>query len=145
MKLKDLMTTELATLTPDCTVLDAAKTMQAHNIGIIPICEDGDKLKGIVTDRDIVVRNIAHDGDPGSTKLKDLMSYELVTATPTMSAKEAAKLMAQHKIRRLPVVEGDKIVGMISIGDLATHKKLSSEAGSALEEISEPSKPFNMS
>ena len=87
MKLKDLMTTELATLTPDCTVLDAAKTMQAHNIGIIPICEDGDKLKGIVTDRDIVVRNIAHDGDPGSTKLKDLMSYELVTATPTMSAR----------------------------------------------------------
>lgn len=144
MKIKDLMTTELATLSPECTVLDASKLMQTHNIGTIPICEDGDKLKGIVTDRDIVVRNIANDGEPSTTKLKDLMTYELVTTSPTMSAKSAARLMAENKIRRLPVVDGERLVGMVSIGDIATHEKLSDEAGSALEEISEPSKPFNM-
>ena len=139
------MTTELATLSPEDTVLDASKLMQTHNIGTIPICEGEDKLMGIVTDRDIVVRNIANDGDPSTTKLKDLMTYDLVTTSPMMSAKTAARLMAEHKIRRLPVVDGEKLVRMVSIGDIATHEKLNEEAGNALEEISEPSNPFNMS
>ncbi len=144
MKLKDIMTTHVATVKPDNTVLDAAKVMQAHNVGSIPVCAQDGRIVGIVTDRDIVVRNIANNGDPNTTAIQDMMTAQVIYGNPVMEIGQAAQLMAQYKIRRLPVVQNDMLVGMVAIGDLATRQTLHDEAGVALSEISEPSQPVNM-
>lgn len=144
MKLKGIMTTHVATIGPDNSVLDASKLMQAHNIGALPVCQQDGKVIGIVTDRDIVVRNIANEGDPKTTPVKALMTEEVISANPSMDVEEACDLMARHKIRRLPVVQNDRIVGMVSIGDLAVRYRFTDEAGEALSEISEPSRPENI-
>lgn len=144
MKVKDIMTKNVATIGPDNTVLDASKVMQTHNVGAVPVCQQDGKVVGIVTDRDIVVRCIANDGDPKTTKIKDMMTPNVISAEPSMDADTAAQIMANNKIRRLPVLNNGIIAGMIAIGDLATKHVLQNEAGDALSEISEPAKPFNM-
>lgn len=138
------MTTNVATLEPQATVMDAAKVMQAHNIGSIPVCNKDHQLLGIVTDRDIIVRNIANDGDPRTTKLDALMTKQVVWAEPDMDINQAIQLMIQTKIRRLPVVKNMKLVGIIALGDLATNIKADQRAGDALSQISTPSRPVNM-
>mgnify|MGYP001174296393 CR=1 FL=1 len=144
MKIKDIMTTRVAFVAPDNSVLDAAKLMQAHNIGALPVCMQDGKVIGIITDRDIVVRNIANGGDPKTTPVKTLMTQEVITANPSMDAEEACELMARHRIRRLPVVQNDRLVGMVSIGDLAVRYRFVEEAGEVLSEISEHARPENM-
>ncbi|MDN5276828.1 MAG: hypothetical protein PWR01_793 [Clostridiales bacterium] len=144
MELRDIMTTRVAVVGPDNTVMDACKLMQIHNVGALPVCQHDGKVVGILTDRDIVVRNIASGGDPKTTPVRTVMTREVICASPTMEVEEAAELMAQHKIRRLPVVQNDKLVGMVSIGDLATRYRFVEEAGEALSEISEPSRPVNI-
>lgn len=144
MKISDIMTTNVATLEPQATVMDAAKVMQAHNIGSIPVCNKDHQLLGIVTDRDIIVRNIANDGDPRTTKLDVLMTKQVVWAEPDMDINQAIQLMIQTKIRRLPVVKNMKLVGIIALGDLATNIKADQRAGDALSQISTPSRPVNM-
>lgn len=144
MKISDIMTTNVATLEPQATVMDAAKVMQAHNIGSIPVCNKDHQLLGIVTDRDIIVRNIANDGDPRTTKLDALMTKQVVWAEPDMDINQAIQLMIQTKIRRLPVVKNMKLVGIIALGDLATNIKADQRAGDALSQISTPSRPVNM-
>jgi len=144
MRVKEIMTTNIAALAPDNTILDAAKAMQAHNIGCMPVCQPGGKIAGIITDRDIVVRNIANNGDPKTTKVKDVMTKNVITVEPDADVDAAAEIMAKNKVRRLPVVQNGSIVGMLAIGDLATRNILNTEAGEALSEISEPSKPMNI-
>ena len=144
MQVKEMMTTNIAALAPDNTVLDAAKSMQAHNIGCMPVCLPDGKVAGILTDRDIVVRCLASNGDSKTTKVKDIMTKNVITAQPDMDVNSALEVMATNKIRRLPVVKNDTLVGMIAIGDIATRNILSSEAGQALNEISQPSQPMNM-
>ncbi|SFP86202.1 CBS domain-containing protein [Caldicoprobacter faecalis] len=144
MELQDIMTTQVAVVGPDNTVLDACKLMQIHNVGALPVCQHDGKVVGIVTDRDIVVRNIANGGDPKTTPVRTVMTKDVICANPSMEVEEAAELMAQHKIRRLPVVQNDRLVGMVSIGDLATRYRFVEEAGEALSEISEPSRPVNI-
>ena len=144
MLVKDIMSTNIAALAPDNTILDAAKAMQAHNIGCMPVCQPGGKIAGIITDRDIVVRTIAAGGDPKTTAVKDVMTKNVITAEPDMDVDVAADIMAKNKIRRLPVVQNGSIVGMIAIGDLATRNIFHDEAREALSEISEPSKPMNI-
>ncbi|HOB20382.1 MAG TPA: CBS domain-containing protein [Candidatus Atribacteria bacterium] len=144
MKVRDVMTAKVATVAPDKTVLEAARLMQTHNVGAVPVCLQNGNVAGIVTDRDIVVRCIANNGDPKATLVKDIMTQEVITASPDLYVDDAAKIMSRYKIRRLPVVENASLVGMISIGDLATRHLLQDEASEALSEISEPSKPMNM-
>jgi len=144
MKLRDIMTKNVETLQPESTVLDAAKIMQAHNIGAVPVCSPDNQLIGMVTDRDIVVRNIANNGNPSSTTVDALMTQNVVYGTPDMDVHEAAHLMAKHQIRRLPVVENNRIVGIVSLGDFATNSILDDNAGQALSQISTPSEPMNM-
>lgn len=144
MKLQDIMTTNIVSVSCDNTVLDVAKVMQAHNIGSVPVCDPNGKVLGIVTDRDIVVRNIANNGDPNTTAVKDMMTAEVVSGSPMMDVDSAARLMAEHKIRRLPVVQNDRLVGMVAIGDLATIHRYSDEAGEVLSDISDPSRPTNL-
>lgn len=123
-----------------CTLLDnvfeVAVKMKELNVGAIPIV-DQDKLVGMITDRDIVIRGVA-EKHPGSTKVEDIMSSKLITISPDASTKEAAKLMAEHQIRRLPVVEGGELVGIVALGDFAIRELTDDQAKIALSEISEP-------
>ncbi|HZK33950.1 MAG TPA: CBS domain-containing protein [Bacillota bacterium] len=144
LKVNEVMTTHIATIGAEKSVLDAAKVMQAHNVGSTPVCTSNGKVIGILTDRDIVVRAIANNADANSIPVEDIMTREVITASPNMEIDKAIRLMAQNKIRRLPVVNNDTLVGMIAIGDLATRHILHDEAGEALSEISEPSRPMNM-
>ncbi|KKK39722.1 inosine-5'-monophosphate dehydrogenase [Mesobacillus campisalis] len=122
-----------------CTMLDnvfeVAVKMKENDVGAIPIV-DGETLVGMITDRDIVVRGVA-EKKPGSSKVEEIMSSQLVTVSPETSADEAARLMAEHQIRRLPVVEGNRLVGIVSLGDLALNPQSDSQAEIALTEISE--------
>lgn len=123
-----------------CTLLDniyeVALKMKELNVGAIPIV-DQEKIVGMITDRDIVIRGVA-EKHPGSTKVEDIMSSKLITISADASTKEAAKLMAEHQIRRLPVVEDDKLVGIVSLGDFAIRELTDDQAKTALTEISEP-------
>ena len=120
MKVKDIMTKDIVYINPNATVTEAAQLMQKHNIGSVPVC-DQNKLIGIVTDRDIVVRNIANGMNPQNTKVKDVMTSQVTSATPDMDVNEVASIMSQKQIRRMPVVESNNLVGMVSLGDMATN------------------------
>ena len=109
--------------------------MKDYDVGAVPIVEEG-KVLGIITDRDIAIRGVASK-HPGSTKVTDIMSTSLVTVSPHTSVSEAADLMASKQIRRLPVVEDGRLVGMVSLGDLAVRQTLEQAANDALSEISE--------
>ncbi|HHY90180.1 MAG TPA: CBS domain-containing protein [Clostridiales bacterium] len=141
MKVKDLMTNQVATADPNMPVNQVASQMKDYNVGSIPVCDQNGRLLGIVTDRDIVLRSVASGNLQANAQ--DVMTKNIVYATPDMDVHEAARLMAEHQIRRLPVVQNGKITGILSIGDLATVNIYANEAGDALSEISKPSTPFS--
>lgn len=130
-KLADLMTPNPVTLPHTATLFDAADYMARADIGDV-VVEDGGKVCGLVTDRDIVVRAIAAGLDPATTTLAELCQHTLVCLTPDDTAEEAVRQMKEHAIRRIPVVEGGKAVGVVSLGDLAMDR----DQGSALAAIS---------
>jgi len=136
--LREIMTGEIDACRPEDNVFEVAVKMRDLNVGSIPVCDDEHHLLGMITDRDIVIRCVA-DKKPGSTQVTDIMSSDMVTATQDMSIDEAAKLMAEHQIRRLPIVENQRLIGMVSLGDIATRQKSQHNAGMALSEISEQS------
>ncbi len=139
MKVRDIMTDSVSTVDSNSRVSDAAKMMKDLNVGSIPVCE-GSKPVGIVTDRDITIRSTADGGD-ANTPVNQVMSGNLVYGTPDMSDEEAARLMAENQIRRLPIVENGNLVGILALGDLAVQSRSDLEAGEALSTISRPSKP----
>lgn len=137
MKVREIMTSEgLATATLDTTLAEIAERMRDENVGAIPIVDDDDKLCGIITDRDIVVRAVAEGEDPGECTAEEILSEQLHTIDPEADIEAAADLMAEHQIRRLPVVEDEVVIGMISLGDLAV-KSEEDEASDVLEDVSE--------
>jgi CBS domain-containing protein len=117
-KIRDVMTKNVTTVEHGTTLVDAAKCMDREDIGNVLITESG-KACGIITDRDIVVRGLAKGCDPTTTTVGELCSHDLVTLTPDSSLEEAKKLMSDKAIRRLPVVDGGKPVGIVSLGDIA--------------------------
>jgi CBS domain-containing protein len=135
-KIRDIMTDDVECCTLLDNIYEVAVKMKELNVGAIPIVEQ-DKIVGMITDRDIVIRGVAQK-HPGSTKVEEIMSSKLITISADASTKEAAKLMADHQIRRLPVVEGDKLVGIVSLGDFAIRELTDDQAKTALTEISEP-------
>ncbi|WP_017727170.1 CBS domain-containing protein [Halalkalibacterium ligniniphilum] len=139
--LRDVMTTNVDYCSPEDNVYEVAVKMKQDNVGAIPIC-DNQQLLGMITDRDIVIRGVA-EKKPNSTQVTEIMSEHLITATPDMSVSEAAKLMATKQIRRLPVVENNKLVGICSLGDLAVRESSDQQAGIALSEISEPTHVYH--
>jgi len=140
MKLKDIMTRNVFTSTPDAIIKEIARKMKELNVGAIPIV-DGNKPVGIITDRDIVLRTLSEDRDPTNVKAADVMSVDLIFGTPEMDVDDAAALMSRYRIRRLPVVDNDRLVGIVALGDLAANPRLSDEAGGALSDISRPIGP----
>ena len=134
-ELRDIMTTNVSSCKSVDNVFEAAVKMKEGKVGLIPVLE-GNQLIGVVTDRDIVLRCIA-EKRPGSTKITDVISTDLVTGTPDMSAEDAEKLMSVHQVRRIPVVDNGNLVGIVALADLANHRQTKEEAGSALGSISE--------
>jgi CBS domain-containing protein len=133
---QDAMTSNPCAIDADKPVSYAAKMMKQEDVGLAPIVE-GERLVGTVTDRDIVTRVIAEGRDPDSTSVREIASTNLVTIDPQQDLGEALQLMAQHQVRRLPVVEEDgRLVGVVAQADVAEHAA-SSETGRMVEEISE--------
>jgi len=132
--IKEVMTRDVRACEPNATVADAAKMMAQEDVGPVPIVEDG-RLVGIVTDRDIVVRVVAEGRDPNATTVKEIASTELVTVSPDDDLDEALHLLAERQVRRLPVVEGDRLVGIVAQADIARLGK-DKKTGDVVEEIS---------
>lgn len=141
MELGNIMTKNVVCVKRSTPVQDAAKLMKQYNVGSIPVC-DGDKLVGIVTDRDIVLRGIATGMESSNTTCGEVMSTDMVTGTMNMDVHEAARIMAGKQIRRLPVVDNGKLMGIVALGDLAVESRFVNEAGDALNDISKPGKPL---
>lgn len=134
-KIRDIMTDSIECCTLLDNVYEVATKMKELNVGAIPIV-DQERLVGMITDRDIVLRCIA-EKHPASSKVKDIMSKEIITVTPDTTSRDAVRLMSQHQIRRLPVVEGDRLIGIVSLGDFAIRELTDDQAKVALTEISE--------
>ena len=130
-RIHDVMTSHPVMLPGTASVHEAARAMRDQDIGDVIVIENR-QVCGIVTDRDIVVRTVAEGQDPVTTTLADVCSHALLTVAPTDSIEEAMRLMRTHTVRRLPVVEGGKAVGIVSLGDLAVER----DPDSALGEIS---------
>jgi len=139
MQISNLMTDQVTTVNSDSPVTDAARVMRDLNVGVVPVCQ-GEKPVGMITDRDITIRNVAENKDL-NTPVNQVMSEELIMGSPDMTAEQAAQLMGEKQIRRLPIVEDNNLVGIVSLGDLAVANRTNMEAGDALSTISTPSQP----
>lgn len=135
MKVRDVMTESVNFATPNNTVVELAQKMKNDDIGSIPICE-GRKVVGIITDRDIVIKAVSQGKNIETKKANEIMNSNVITVTADQDVHEAADLMSKHQIRRLPVVEQDKLIGIVALGDLAVEKIHINEAGDALSDIS---------
>lgn len=136
-QLKDVMSQNVKILDPDATIKDAARQMRDGNFGLMPVGEN-DRLVGTLSDRDIVIRAVA-EGRDASSKVRDVMSNEVVWAYENDSVEKACELMSNHQIRRLPIVNADKrLVGIVALGDLAVEVSDIKPAGDALSDISKP-------
>lgn len=137
MQIRDIMTNPVISVKTDTPIFDVSKLMKEHNIGSIPVCDNSGAVVGIVTDRDIVTRNIANGTDPKTIIASDVMTTDVVSATPSMDIREVSRIMATQQVRRLPVVENNRLVGMVALGDMAATHSFDIEASRALSDISE--------
>lgn len=135
--LKDFMKKDVQVVSPEETIQEAAKKMKIGNFGMLPVGEN-DKMIGSISDRDIAIRAIA-EGKPPSTKIREVMSPGIIWAFEDSSLMEGARLMSEHQIRRLPIVNSQKrLVGIVAIGDFAVESSDFEIVGETLSEISEP-------
>lgn len=117
---REVMSTDVQVAKLDETIADAARKLAERDVGVLPICNTERRLQGMVTDRDIVVKVVAAGKDPSTTRIKDIaQGTEVVTIGADDSLEEALRTMKEHKVRRLPVIDGHELVGMISQGDVA--------------------------
>jgi len=136
MKVKDIMSTDVVCLSRDDTVEHAAQLMDENGIGSIPVC-DGATVVGIVTDRDITLRSVGAGGNAYQT-VGQIMTSNPVVAQPDMDVHAAARLMSDHQIRRIPIVQQGSLVGIVALGDISTDPQLQDNAEQALKNISQP-------
>ena len=129
MQIKDLMNPSVVSIEPGSSCALAARLISRHNVGALPVCASDGRLRAMVTDRDIVLRCVAAEEDPAQTPVREIMTRGCATVSPQDDCREATRLLAQQQVRRLPVVDRGKLVGMISLSDM--------EAAQALCEISE--------
>lgn len=142
MKVKDIMTKNVVTVSTDDTVLHVAKLMTNYNIGCIPVVENGQKVLGVITDRDIVIAMAKYNRDPENTLAVNIMTSGIYSVKPDAELSQALSLMKKQQIRRLPVIENDNLLGMVSLGDVAVYANhTDTEVGEALTEISKPARP----
>jgi CBS domain-containing protein len=135
-KARDIMTQDVECVQTTETLVDAARKMARLNVGALPICGEDDRLKGMLTDRDIVVKILAEGRDPASTTAEELAQGKPVTIGADDSVEEALRTMAQHQVRRLPVIDGHELVGMVSQADVARNLP-EDKVGDLVEAISQ--------
>ena len=134
--IREVMTSDPTTVEASSPVAEVARVMKQEDVGSVPIVEGG-RLVGTITDRDITVRVVAEGRDPQSTTVADVASRDLVTIDPEQNLDEALRLMAQHQVRRLPVVEEDgRLVGILAQADVALDGGEDAKTGQVVEEIS---------
>jgi len=141
MKIKDIMTKDVRSLKAENTLADAARLMRELDVGVIPVTWQNGDLSGVVTDRDIVIRTVALGRDPASVRIDSIMTKDIVTISADTDVSDAARIMSDEKVRRLPVVDGVRLIGMISLGDLAANNQSDRMAGNVLEDVSTPIGP----
>jgi CBS domain-containing protein len=140
MQLKEIMTPAVEVISPEASIREAAEKMRHLDIGPLPVC-DGDRLVGMLTDRDITVRAVADGRDPVTTLVREVMTSDIVYGFDDQDIQDATRLMEQYQIRRLPVLNRNKrLVGIVSLGDLAVHPGNQPLASEVLEQVSEPGK-----
>ncbi len=140
MKVRDIMTANVEAVGPETDLVTIARRMKDLNVGSLPVVEN-DQLVGIITDRDIVIRGVAGGLSLQEEQVRNYLTPNPTTVTPDADAREAAELMGREQIRRLPVVEGGRLVGMLAIGDVAVDVGKDRLVGDALQQISEPAQP----
>lgn len=140
MKVSNLMSNTVISISPDASVTSAAKLLTKHNIGSVPVISKDDKLRGIVTDRDIITRCVASENSPDTMSVKDIMTRCVFGVSPNADIREATEIMSSEQIRRIPVVDDGKVVGMIALADMARSNAYQMEASKALSDISFPRK-----
>jgi CBS domain-containing protein len=133
---REAMTASVSSVSPSQSLADAAQVMKGEDVGSVPVVEEG-RLAGIVTDRDIVTRAVAEQRNPQDVRVEEIASHDLVTVEPEQDLDEALALMARHKIRRLPVLEEGRLVGMLAQADVALEAK-EKQVGEMVEQISKP-------
>ena len=137
-KVSEVMSTDVQTISPDDTIEEAAQEMRDGDFGLVPVVED-EELVGVVTDRDIAIRAVAEGKDP-STPVSEVMSEGVVWVNEDDSVEDAARIMSEHQIRRLPVVDSEQhLVGIVSLGDFAVDSSEIEPVVEALSDISRPS------
>jgi CBS domain-containing protein len=140
MKVSEIMTPNVEVITPDASLRDAAQRMKALDVGMLPVC-DGERLLGAVTDRDIVVRAAAEGKDVSQTRVSDIMTRQVHYVFEDQDADEAAQVMEDQQVRRVPVLDRNKrLVGIVSLGDVAVRTGDDAMSGDALEAVSEPAR-----
>ena len=133
---KDVMTSNPTTVQAGASVVEAARIMRDKDTGIVPVVEN-DQLSGTITDRDIAVRVVAEGRDPASTVVREIASTDVATVEPEQDLSDALRLMAERQVRRLPVVENGRLVGIVAQADVARESD-DSQTGELVEEISKP-------
>jgi CBS domain-containing protein len=133
--IQDIMTTEVKTVGINEDICTVAEIMKDNNIGVIPVVDEQNYCIGLVTDRDIVIRGLA-EKKTASLRVEDVISNKIISIKPDSDFKEVADLMAKEQIRRLPVLKDGKLVGIVSMADLATKKSTKDEAGYAIAGVS---------
>lgn len=119
MKVKDCMCGEVCKVKPDTKINEIAKLMENNHVGCVPVCDDQNCLVGIITDRDIILRSVACDKDSKTTKASDIMTCNVCTCTQNDDITDAERKMSTNQIRRIPVVDNNKVIGMLTLGDLS--------------------------
>lgn len=136
MKICDIMSERVTSIEQNESVSAAARMLKRCNVGSLPVCDEKGRLRGMITDRDIVMRCVAGDAIPAEMKVSEIMSRGIITASPFDDVKKAVELMASDQVRRLPVLEDGKLVGMVTLCDMARSCNCEMEAAEALTEIS---------
>lgn len=136
MKICDIMTDKVVSIGQGEPVAAAAKLMGRTNLGALPVCDDKGRLRGMITDRDIVLRCVAVDADPHNVKVSEIMSRGIITTGPFEEVEHAVRLMSEDQVRRLPVLDNGRLVGMVTLCDMARNCNCDMEAAEALSEIS---------
>jgi CBS domain-containing protein len=141
MTLKDVMTPGVEVIAPEATLQQAAAKMRRLNIGPLPVC-DGDQLVGMLTDRDITVRAVAEGCDPTTTTVREAMTPDLAYCFEAQSIEDGVQMLERYQIRRLPILSrAQRLVGMVSLGDLAVSSDNETRMGETLKQVSEPAEP----
>lgn len=136
MKVSECMCTQISCVNPETNLTNVAKIMKEKHVGCIPVCNADNKIVGLITDRDLVLRGIACNKDTNTTSASEIMTTNLYSVTPNEEVENATRTMCECQVRRIPVIENSYMVGILTLADIANHNEINqNEVGKTVEEI----------